>query len=337
MIRRHALGTFSDLLLASASSPAMLYYLDNAVSVALAPNENYGRELLELHTVGVDGGYTEADVKATARLLTGWTIDRSTGLFRFDDRIHDKGPLTIMGWVRPAGTDYRGHGQQFLHWLARHPKTAERVATKIATRFVGDRPDAALVADLASVYTANDTAIAPVIRALVGHPTFLASARRRFRRPLHQFVAVVRALGADLRVTTSTQDIGVLGGLALSLGQVPFNWPAPNGYPDAEGAWLTTGGLLARWNATGAVCSKLPQIVVDWAALGAGLGGRSPAAVVDGLATSMLHEPITAAQRDAIVANLFPTAPATLTDTQVVAIAPLVATLLHATPDAQYC
>ena len=337
VIRRHALGTFSDLLLASAQSPAMLLYLDNAVSVASAPNENYGRELLELHTVGVDGGYTEADVKATARLLTGWTIDRSTGLFRFDDRIHDKGALTIMGWVRPAGTAYQDHGRQFLQWLARHPKTARQVATKIARRFVGDQPDAGLVADLAAVYSANDTAIAPVLRALVAHPVFLASARKRFRRPLHQLAAVTRSLDADLRASTSTVDLQVLGGLAISLGQVPFNWPAPNGYPDAEGAWLTTGGLLARWNAIGALCSNLPQVVADWAKLAAGLGGKTPAQVVDGLAATALHEPVTAAQRDAIVADLLPTAPPTLTQAQAVAIAPAVAALLHAIPDAQFC
>lgn len=337
VIRRHALGSFSDLLLASASSPAMLLYLDNASSRAAAPNENYGRELLELHTVGVAGGYTEADVKATARLLTGWTIDPATGLFRFDDRIHDKGALTIMGWVRPGDTAYLEHGRQFLRWLARHPSTARHVATKIARRFVGDQPDAGLVSDLAAVYSANDTAVAPVLRALVAHPVFLASARTRYRRPLHQLVAVPRSLDADLRVTTSSSDLQVIGGLAISLGQVPFNWPAPNGYPDAEGAWLTTGGLLARWNAIGALCSNLPQVVVDWTKLAAGLGGKTPTQVVDGLAATVLHEPISPAQRDAIVANLLPIAPPTLTQAQVVTLAPAVAALLHCTPEAQYC
>lgn len=337
VIRRYALSSFSELLLASASSPAMLLYLDNAVSVSFAPNENYGRELLELHTLGVNGGYTEADVKATARLLTGWTIDTTTGLFKFDVRIHDPSPLTIVGWTRPAGTDYQDHGRQFLRYLARHPSTARRVATKIATRFVGDQPDAGLVSDLAAVYTANDTAIAPVLRALVAHPVFLASARKRFRRPLHQLVSVPRALGADVRLTTASQDLNVAGALVTSVGQVPFDWPAPNGYPDAEGAWLNTGGLLSRWNAIGALCSNLPQVVVDWGALTANLGGKSPAEVIDGVAKSMLHETITPAQRDAIATSLFPWNPATLTQQQVLTYAPLLATLLHSLPEAQYC
>ena len=141
VMRVHALGRFKDLLVADASSPAMLLYLDNYLSKVDAINENYGRELLELHTVGRDNGYIYDDIVSTARLFTGWTIDTSTGDFVFRPLHHDPGPITIMGWTRPStGTGY-DHGVDFLHWLAMQPRTATRVCHKLAVRFVGDDPE----------------------------------------------------------------------------------------------------------------------------------------------------------------------------------------------------
>ncbi len=296
VIRAHALGKFKDLLVASAQSPAMLYYLDNAFSTVGNINENYGRELLELHTLGVDMGYTEADVVAASRLLTGWSIDPSTGLFDFKLANHDTSPLTIVGWIRPGGTDYLDHGVQFLHHLATHANTATFICTKLVRRFVSDDPDPALVADLAAVYLANDTDILPVLTELFTHPTFLASGGQKFRRPQEYFVACCRQTGATLDAITEVAQLGGVGGVAVGLGQPPFTWPAPNGYPDVASAWLNTGGLLARWNAAADVVNNTFSVLqYDELAVRGGIGQRPLTEILDILADRVLHEPLTSA------------------------------------------
>src|SRR5680860_1105938 len=184
IIRPRALGTFKDLVVADALSPAMLLYLNNNESSVGAINENYGRELLELHTLGVDGGYTEADVVSTARLLTGWTINRNTGTFQFVLARHDTSPLTIMGWTRPSDTNYLAHGIQFLQWLAVQPQCAQHVCRKLAVRFVSDQPDQSLVDAMAATWLANNGAIEPVLRTMVAHPAFDASAHAKFHPTL---------------------------------------------------------------------------------------------------------------------------------------------------------
>ena len=158
VIRPHAMGRFADLLLASAQSPAMLYYLDNFLSTGDALNENYGRELLELHTVGVDGNYSESDIVPAAQCLTGWTFARRNGKFIFDPRRHYDGPIQVMDWSSPGrrGRGAKQVGIDMLDYLAHHPSTARFLARKLCTRFVSDAPPDVL-AEIATRRLGNQT------------------------------------------------------------------------------------------------------------------------------------------------------------------------------------
>ncbi len=294
VIRPNALGRFKDLLVGTAKSPAMLGYLDNWKSSVGAINENYARELLELHTVGVDGGYDQADVVDTARILTGWTMFPAQGAYYFNTTAHDTGSVDILGWTRPAGSDYEDHGVQFLHWLAMRPETAAFVCTKIARRFVADFPTPGIVDAMASAWLANDSQIVPVLEAMFSHADFDASAGDKFNRPLDFFYALLRRLEAEITATTDTNQLTQLGSALAALGQLPFFWPAPNGYPDVEGAWMNTGGLLNRWNLTGDVLSnQSPVISFSPAAFVAGLQGLTAAEIYEAAAQRLLLESMT--------------------------------------------
>ena len=296
VIRVHALGRFKDLLVASASSPAMLAYLDNFLSTAGAINENYARELLELHTVGVDNGYDQDDIVDTARLLTGWGIDRSTGEFEFTQPDHDAGPVDIMGWTRPGNPSGYDDGVAFLHWLADDPRTAEFVCTKIARRFVADAPDPTVVAAMTTAWLANDTQIVPVLEAMIAHPAFDAAAGTKFQRPLDYFASFLRSFDASVAPSTDVADLSGLGQVLGALGQIPFEWPAPNGYPDVGGAWLNTGALLNRWNLIGDVLANtFPVISYDSTGFRATLNGLTAAQIYEATTQSILHQSITGA------------------------------------------
>lgn len=257
VIRRLATGRFTDLLLATAKSPAMLLYLDQATSRVdggRLPIENYARELLELHTVGVDGGYDEQDVKETAWLLSGWTVaSRTDGGFTFRRSWHAPGPLAtggdVLGW-RPGQLTDLAAGESLLTHLAHLPATATRLAHKLAVRFIGEHvePDAAVVRDAAAVYLANDTAIAPTVRSLLRSDAFRDSAGMRLRRPFEYLVSLARSTGLrwDPSIAGSFQRV-VSDQLGL-LGQVPFAWPTPDGYPDRDDHWATAGAMVTRWN-----------------------------------------------------------------------------------------
>ncbi|MEM7140461.1 MAG: DUF1800 domain-containing protein [Actinomycetota bacterium] len=305
VIRPHALGKFKDLIVASAQSPAMLYYLDNALSFAGNINENYARELLELHTVGVNGGYTEADIVAVADLLTGWSIEQNTGLFEFRLAQHDTSSQSILGWNRPGDTDYLDHGVQFLQHLALLPATAEFICTKLIRRFVTDMPDPTMVADLAAVYLANDSDIKPVLTALFAHPTFLGSEGQKLRRPQEFLIAIGRQVDAEFSTITSSAQIGPLGATAVSLGQPPFQWPAPNGYPDVGPAWLNAGGLLGRWNAAADLATGYFGVMnVTTNHLRDGIGVRPVGEQFDIVADRLLHEPLTDDGRHVLAIHL---------------------------------
>ena len=202
VIRTYALGRFEDLLVASANHPAMLSYLDLANSTGTNPNENFARELMELHTLGVDGGYTEDDVKQAAKLLTGLRMDYTTKTVAFVPSRHFVGAIKVMTFTHPNNVAAEGAtaAREFYEYLAFHPSTATFLATKLARRFVGDTPPAALVTRLADVYLKNDTQIVPVLRELFGSAEFAASAGQKLRRPMEHLAAVARAL--DVRQGT---------------------------------------------------------------------------------------------------------------------------------------
>ncbi len=337
VIRPHALGRFSDLLVASAQSPAMLLYLDNYISTAGAINENYGRELLELHTLGVDGGYTEADVVAVSRLLTGWTIERSTWTFSFRPGLHDPSPLTIMGWTRPTTGTPLSHGVQFLQWLAMRPATARFVSQKIARRFVADEPDAGLVTAMANTWLANGSAIEPVLRTMISHPAFTASAGKKYRRPSDYAAFVVRALGSTMAPPSTPADLAQLSDAFRQLNQMPFEWDAPNGYPDTESAWLSTGGDLARWNLVGSiVTNRMPLFATDLTPLAAGLAGRTAPEIYSAISTALVREQTTAGGRNILNKQLMWTNELRPTVAQITAALPTIAIASLVAADAQY-
>jgi len=250
VVRARALGRFADLLVASAQSPAMLTYLHNWKSSGTNPNEDYGRELLELHTLGVDGGYTEDDVRNVALCLTGWDVDRSSWEFAYRPERHYVGPLRVMGWRAKNADASAGlsAGLSLLDYLAHHPSTARHVARRLCVRFVADRPPKSLVDSAAAVYLANDTQIAPVVRHIVASGAFKASAGLKFRRPLELLAASLRALDVRYDVGGGSGAAADLIHLLQGLGHPPFGWRTPDGYPDTAPAWLSTQALLARWN-----------------------------------------------------------------------------------------
>ena len=196
VIRSHALGRFDQMLVAAIPHPAMGISLDNARSTKKAPNENLGRELLELHTVG-KGNHTEDDVKDSAKILTGYRVDMWTATWRayYDTASHWTGPVKVLDFTHPnTDPDGRAVTEAYLTYLARHPKTAEKIARKLAVRFVSDTPSDALVAQLAQVFLDNDTEIKPVLRALVASAEFKAAAGLKARTPTDDVVATHRVL-----------------------------------------------------------------------------------------------------------------------------------------------
>ncbi|MGZ8379360.1 MAG: DUF1800 domain-containing protein [Gemmatirosa sp.] len=254
VIRKHALGNFGDLVKASARSAAMLVYLDQNVSRRGAPNQNYARELLELHTVGVDGGYTQDDVAELSRILTGWTV-RGRGEFTFNPSLHDYAQKTFMGRTFPAmaaqnNTNPAGvtEGEVVLDMLIAHPSTARFIATKILRHLLWYEPSSAMVTRVADTYTRTGGDIKAMVRATLDF-SHLQQAPAKLKRPFHYLVSALRALNPTVGtgVGTATRQL-------TSMGQPLFQWLTPDGYPDAVEFWV--GNLLPRWNAGSTLASQ---------------------------------------------------------------------------------
>lgn len=250
-IRRLALGRFDTLLQAVTTHPAMGIHLSNAVSTKKSPNENLGRELLELHTVGRASGYTEDDVKSSARILTGYRVDLwNTWKVWYDTDAHWTGPVQVLGFKHAnTSPDGRAVVAAYLKYLAHHPATARRIARKLAVHFVSDHPSNALVEHLARVYLANGTAIAPVLKALVASSEFRGSGGRKVRTPEEDLIATYRALGA--RVLAPRSDGSAANAVLWQcdqLGGRPFAWPRPDGRPDTAEAWSSVSRMLNSFN-----------------------------------------------------------------------------------------
>lgn len=244
-IRAHTLGAFRDLLGATARAPAMLYYLDNFLNVASSPQENYARELLELHTLGVDGGYTETDIKEVARCFTGWTLDRETGEFRYLPAIHDNGSKVVLGQFIPAGGG-QSDVETVLDILATHPATARHLATKLCRRYIGDTPPIAAIDAVEQSFVATKGDIRSCLRTLLQSAEFAGSAEQKFARPMEFLGQMWRAMPPASGFPQGN-DARILLALLDQLGQAPYFWPAPNGYPDIASYWASTSGLLNRW------------------------------------------------------------------------------------------
>jgi uncharacterized protein (DUF1800 family) len=248
VIRANALGRFEDMLVASVNHPAMLLYLNNAESTKDNPNENYGRELLELHTLGVDGGYNEEDMRQSTLILTGFSVNWETGLFEYNTWAHFRGPVKVKGFTR-ANASANGYdvGIQYVKYLANHPSTARHIAHKLCVRFVSDNPPATLVDSLAKTYLAHNTAIKPVLRELFHSAAFAKSIGKKTRRPFEDIAATLRILGYRPDAQ-GTEGMRALTWITSDLGQRPLAWNPPDGYPDEAAAWQSAGTTLGRWN-----------------------------------------------------------------------------------------
>jgi hypothetical protein len=249
-VRANALGRYDDLLIAAVTHPAMLLFLDAAVSTAAHPNENLGRELLELHTVGL-GRYSEEDVKTSARILTGYHVDRwNTWAFTYRPSDHWVGPVKVLDFTDAnANADGRATIAAYLRYLARHPATAQRIARKLAVKFVSDAPPQSLVDLLARTYLDNDTAIVPVLRALVASPAFQDSVLKKVRDPGEDVVATYLALGIDVAAPASPRADNsgeqVMVWQCAGLGAMPHAWPRPDGAPIDNASWSSPARIVS--------------------------------------------------------------------------------------------
>lgn len=298
VIRPHALGRFRDLLGASAHSPAMLFYLDNWVNVAEHPNENYARELMELHTLGVDGGYTQDDVMELARCLTGWSVKERfyRGDFVYNDDQHDTGVKRVLGReIQPAGM---AEVETVLDMLVGHPSTAHYISIKLARRFIADEPPAELVARAADTFLRTDGNIRAVLRViLLDGLAGAATLPLKYKRPAHMIVGPLRMLNAH--VVDPTPLIDLLG----RMGQAYFRWPTPDGFPDVSGAWQ--GNLMPRWQFAMRLSQNLfEDISIDLPGLITAAGIKDTATGIDRMATLLLGGPIEPVVRDGLLATM---------------------------------
>jgi len=292
VIQPHTLGKFKDLLTATAKSPAMLFYLDNFLSAdpraaqrAAAEramrqqarwgrygqpfppsaqqgqpqkknerglNENYGRELMELHTLGVDGGYTQKDVTEVARCFTGWSIEKpkQDATFKFDERVHDPDPKIVLGKKIHAGG--MRDGEEVIDLLVHHPSTAKFISTKLARRFVSDNPPPALVARMAHTFQSSDGDIRAAMKTMIYSPEFWSrdAYRAKVKTPFELVVSTARALGTD--VDTPMPLVQWAG----RIGEPLYQCQPPTGYSDKADAWVNTGALLNRLNYSLALASN---------------------------------------------------------------------------------
>jgi uncharacterized protein (DUF1800 family) len=321
-LRPHVFGRFRELLGATARHPAMLFYLDNWTSVRegfeplrgqrlpglgkgpMGLNENYARELLELHTLGVDGGYTQADVREVARAFTGWSIDkpRKAPAFHFRARAHDEGEKVVLGQRLPPGGGLED-GERVLDLLARHPSTARFLATKLARKFVADEPPPALVERLAKVFLATDGDLRAVYTALFTSEEFWSDAAygAKTKTPLELVASSIRALGG-------TTDGGrpLARRLAL-MGEPLYRAPAPTGFPERAEPWVNAGALVHRLNfALALSVGRVRGTQVDVRALRPEPLPPDVGALVDALAPRLLFDALSPETRGTLVAALAP-------------------------------
>jgi uncharacterized protein (DUF1800 family) len=287
-LRPRALGKFSDILIAVAKSPAMLFYLDNWQSVAIGAvppaaarlsrlpdgpmrqqmlarlpqglNENYARELMELHTLGVDGGYTQEDVIAVARVFTGWSIARpfQGGDFQFNDWAHDYGEKTVRDVRFPAGHGM-DEGMRILKLLAADPATMHHVSRQLCARFVSDEPPDGCVDDAVAAWKHTDGDITEVLRAIFHSPDFWSpqAIRTKVKTPLEFIVSALRAVGGEPDATPRLAQI------VARLGEPLYAQPSPAGYPESQEDWVNSGALLQRMNmAVALAAGRLPGVTV---------------------------------------------------------------------------
>ncbi len=332
-IRPYALSRFGDLVIATARHPAMLFYLDNWMSTRedwVAPggpargrklglNENYARELLELHTLGVDGGYTQRDVVEVARCFTGWSIERpfDGGGFVYRALAHDGGEKRVLGSVIRAGGGEQD-GFRVIELLVRHPSTARFIATKLVRRFVSDDPPPSLVERVARSFQETGGEIRPMLRIIFTSREFFSdeALRAKVKKPLEVVASAVRALGGEVLppgagAAPDRPWMALLGGglplarQVAALGEPLYEAQPPTGHPDVAEAWVNTGALLARMNfALGLAHNRFPGTRVDLSSLLEGADRGRPDQVLERLLGAILRGQVSAETRAVLAAQL---------------------------------
>ena len=258
-IRPNVWGRFEDLLRATAKSPAMLFYLDNARSRAGAINENYAREIMELHTLGVDAGYTQKDVTELARVFTGWSIDPRSGTFIFRPRMHDRGAKSVLGVDFPAGGGIE-EGEKMIHILAHSRATAHHIALQLCQRLVSDNPPKALVDRVAKKFLASDGDLRQTVKAVIASPEFWdpKTVTAKVKPPFEYVISAVRAVNA-----TVSNPMPIARALQ-QIGEPLYGAQPPTGYSDRGDVWINTGALMNRMNFAVALANnQLPGVRAD--------------------------------------------------------------------------
>ena len=284
VIREHALGNFRELLGASAHSPAMLVYLDNQENHKDAPNENYARELMELHTLGLSGGYTQGDVMELARCLTGWRVKEHfwKGKLKFEPDFHAPGPKTVLGQTIHSGGETEL--ELVLDILANHPSTARTIATKLARRFLADDPPPGIVDKASLVFQETSGDIKAVLRVIIleGLPAIhRGNSPPKYKRPLNFLVSALRQIGAETNAGQGLQRY------LRRMGQPLYDWPTPDGYPDTAPAWQ--GNLLPRWQfALDLAQNRIPGTKFDLERYLEGIQREDPGFFLDRIANHLL-------------------------------------------------
>jgi uncharacterized protein (DUF1800 family) len=297
VIRANALGTFPELLYASSHSPGMLAYLDQNTSLATAPNQNYAREVMELHTLGVNGGYTQDDVAELSRVLTGWTIT-GAGEFEFNPSIHDWGEKTVLGVTIPASSPSVGaagvlEGETIMTMLANHPSTQQFIATKLLMWLLTPEPTTEQVNTIADVFDATGGDIALMVRAIL-NDGWMAAAPAKFKRPFHFLVSTLRATNPTLATVTP------MNSQLTNVGQPLFFWQTPDGYPDTVEYW--SGNIVPRWAFSNVLANEKTATAIDLITTPY-LSG-TPDAAVDMMQTNYFGGELPVATRTALLTYL---------------------------------
>lgn len=315
VVRKHALGNFREFLEAVAKSPAMLFYLDNFVNQSSNPNENYARELFELHTLGADNylgtedrskvpgfaqknplGYVDGDVYEAARCLTGWRVDTGkntgeTGSFAYVDQFHDRFQKIVLGRQFPELQPPLKDGELVLDLLAEHPGTAHTICKKLCRRFVADQPSEVLIRSAAQIFIDKRKApdqLLQVMRFILSSAEFSSgSAEQKLRRPFESAVALLRATGCEFQPSEKFLNI------FNRAGQRRFGWRTPDGYPDTKEKWGNTTAWLEKWRlANQLMGGKIEGVKVQLTAISDHLSVKSPHALAEFWGNRMLGMPL---------------------------------------------
>ncbi|MFC0533156.1 DUF1800 domain-containing protein [Phytohabitans kaempferiae] len=313
VIRRYALDNYPDMLVAANRHPALLTFLDQSASTRDDVTDNLARENLELYSVGVDGGYTERDVRQAALLQTGRAVKDDQYVYRADK--HYVGPVKVMGFSHPNTTAAGGEqaSEEYFRYLANHPATARHIATRLAVRFVSDTPPPALVERLARSYTVNRGAVRPLLLELLSSSEFWAAVGQKVRRPLEYVVATYRTLGVSPETPASyravsggrtpfAEGLRQLQARLQELGHFPAGAPGPTGYPDVFVAWASAGGMVGGWNeAADAIGGSRPMFTYQRPEQLVGANPpRTAFDYVAALAQRLVHQPLSRRELDAI-------------------------------------